>query len=315
MAGLRSLSTRFILAGVAAAALLMPPTVAMGETRSAVPAASSVTWHDLALVNGWVSEAGGGTGTPAYAVSGGVVYLSGSIDQASGTEGVFATLPPAARPKSILYIAIDFGYLVIQRDGEISHEYSNNFSFASLAGVSYPVSGLTWHTLPLLNGWRSANSAWHTADPAYAVSHGVVYLSGSALQATGTDATLAVLPKIARPTHWLYITVYTYTGTSGFLVIKPDGSVSAYTNTSEPQPYAQQFTSLAAVSYPASGTTWHKLHMINGWKSADSLYQTGDPAYAVIQGIVYLSGSAYRATGSNYCHLAVLPPAARPKTS
>src|SRR5215469_5843377 len=238
---LRNGSALALTAAVVVGSLSGSARAGTSQAGPARPVTSSVTWHPLALINGWVSAAASGTGNPAYATSGGVVYLSGSIDQSAGTNPVFAILPRAARPKRNLYIAVDFGYLVISPNGQITHYYSNNFSFASLAGVSYPNSGLTWHKLRLLNGWKSAESIWGTGDPAYAVSHGVVYLSGSAFQASGSNAALAVLPKIARPASWQYITVYTFGGTSGFLRIQPNGVVSAFTNSSESQPDAQEF--------------------------------------------------------------------------
>jgi len=43
-----------------------------------------------------------------------------------------------------------------------------------------------------------------------------------------------------------------------------------------------------------AGTTWHKLNLINGRKSGQGKFGTGDPAYAVKNGIVYLSGRRTR---------------------
>jgi hypothetical protein len=36
----------------------------------------------------------------------------------------------------------------------------------------------------------------------------------------------------------------------------------------------------------------------NGWQSAQSVYNTGDPAYSISNGIVHLSGSLYRPAGT-----------------
>ena len=61
--------------------------------------AASITGLKLALVNGWQSSQGAwGTGDPSYAIRGGVVYLSGALHRPSGSEGIFARLPRAARP-------------------------------------------------------------------------------------------------------------------------------------------------------------------------------------------------------------------------
>jgi hypothetical protein len=64
----------------------------------------------------------------------------------------------------------------------------------------------------------------------------------------------------------------------------------------------------------ATGLTWHPLTLINGWQSAQSQYSTGNPAWAVKNGIVYLSGSLTQpgATPTSNDEFAVLPPAAQP---
>jgi len=106
----------------------------------------------------------------------------------------------------------------------------------------------------------------------------------------------------------MYLTVYTAGGTTGSLEIRSNGDMFA---SSWPQSNARLFTSLAAISYPAPGATWYKLTLINGWKSAQRLYGTGDPAYAVIGGVVYLSGSLHTNSGTS-TWFALLPAAARP---
>jgi hypothetical protein len=166
------------------------------------------------------------------------------------------------------------------------------------------VSGVSWHKLNLMNGWTSSQGAFGTGDPSYAVSAGVVYLSGSLHGGTGSD--FAVLPKAARPAHWLYMTVYTLAGTVGTLLIKPDGEIAAY---STPTTDAVGYTSLAAISYPAAATAQHRLALTNGWTSGQHQYRTGDPSYAVRNGVVYLSGSLKGGTAGDF---GVLPAAARP---
>jgi hypothetical protein len=108
---------------------------------------------------------------------------------------------------------------------------------------------ITWHKLTLLHGWKSSQSQYDSGNPEYSVSNGVVYLAGSLHQASGTSQEFAVLPKGARPTHDLWITVYTMSGTSGTLYIGANGDMAA---TSLTPADAQDYTSLAAVSYPAS---------------------------------------------------------------
>jgi hypothetical protein len=117
-----------------------------------------------------------------------------------------------------------------------------------------------------------------------------------------------VLPAAARPSRVLYITVYTLDDTQGFVTIYPTGQV--YTS-ADPYSNAQGYTSLAGISYPAPATAMSKLALKNGWVSSQSEYNTGDPSYAVRNGIAYLSGSLHQASGTNQV-FAVLPPAARP---
>ncbi len=183
-------------------------------------------------------------------------------------------------------------------------------STPALAAGSQPskqaaVSGVTWHKLNLLNGWKSSQSTWNTGNPSYAIKGGVVYLSGS-LHAGAAGSNFAVLPKSARPAHWLYLTVDTINGSHGTLLIKSDGEMSVY---STPATDATTFSSLAAVSYPTAGMTLHNFTLTNGWASAHTPFGTGDPAYAVKNGIVYLSGSLKDGTANDF---GMLPAGARP---
>lgn len=172
------------------------------------------------------------------------------------------------------------------------------------AASANATAGVTWHKLTLINGWKSSQTAYGTGNPSYAISGGVVYLSGSLNG--GTKTTFAVLPAAARPARKLYFTIYTVDGNSGTLVIRPNGSMSVF---STPASYAALYTSLAAVSYLTTAISQHKLRLLNGWKSSQPQRDTGDPAYAVRGGIVYLSGSMHGGANSFF---SVLPVAARP---
>lgn len=166
------------------------------------------------------------------------------------------------------------------------------------------VTGVTWHQLALISGWKSSQNVYGTGNPSYAISGGMVYLSGSLHG--GTSTTFAILPTAARPAHRLYMTVYTSGGTSGTLLIRPDGKMVAL---STPAADATNYTSLAGVSYPTAAITAHKLALFDGWKSGQHQYGTGDPSYAVKNGIVHLSGSLLGGTATDF---AVLPAGARP---
>jgi hypothetical protein len=273
---------------------------------------TGVSWHTLSLLSGWQSSQGTyNSGDPSWAVKGGVVYLSGSLHQPTAGFSEFAVLPAAARPAHSLVLPVytvsgTTGDLYIQPTGEMFIFASSDAqAYTSLAGVSFPAATTSVHTLSLLNGWQSSQSVYSNGDPAYAVAGGVVHLSGSLDQPSGTNDEFAVLPKAARPAHTLYLTVYTDADTTGVLKISPNGVMLAY------QGNAQAFTSLAGVSFPAATTATHPLSLLNGWKSSQSAYGTGRPAYTVTGGVVYLSGSLNQPSGSNI-KFAVLPPAARP---
>ena len=319
--------TRTVKSGIAAVALMSAITALgaiMGAGSAAAataqPAAATVTgvtWHPLAPVNGWQPGQSqfAGDGIPAWTVQNGVVYLSGSVIQASGTNDEFAVLPPAARPSRILYMTVftvagTQGFIIVSPSGAMQARatpYSDAQGLTSLAGVSYPAPALAMHKVALENGWQSSQSQYGTGDPSYTVSNGVVYLSGSLHQPAGTGQVFGVLPPAARPAHTMYLTVYTYGGTMGLLEIDTNGMLYAYNGG------AQQYTSLAGVSFRVASATMNKLALINGWQSAQPVYGTGDPSYSVKNGVVHLSGSLLQppatATGQMF---AVLPKAARP---
>jgi hypothetical protein len=178
---------------------------------------------------------------------------------------------------------------------------------ARVSPARVSAAGVSWHKLKMLNGWTSYAAAG-TGAPRWAVKNGTVYLSGSMYQASGSGSDFAVLPKAARPSRKLYINVFTDDFTLGWIVVEPDGHAFVgsltYAN-------AQGYTSLAAVSYPARSAATHKLTLINGWRSCQSCFGTGDPSYSVRGGVVYLSGSLQHPTGSREV-FAVLPRSARP---
>src|SRR5215472_17022807 len=152
------------------------------------------------------------------------------------------------------------------------------------------ITGVTWHQLTLINGWVSGQSQFPgDGIPAWTVRNGVVYLTGSVIQTSGTNSEFAVLPPAARPSHYLYMTVSVAgQGTSGWVVVYPNGAMYA---AGDPYSDAQGFTGLAGISYPAKTMAMSTLSLENGWQSSDSQYGTGDPSYSVRNGEVHLSGS------------------------
>jgi hypothetical protein len=308
----RTFMTRSAALAVPVAALLaaLPGSAASAATQQAGPAITGVTWHRLTLLNGWKSsQATLHTGNPSYAISGGVVYLSGSLH--GGKTITFAVLPKAARPPRVLYLPVytqagSRGTLLIKPDGHMaaySNPAANARGYTSLAAVSYPTASIARHKLTLANGWTSQQQQYNSGDPAYSIKNHVVYLSGSL--AGGTNTTFAVPGPAVAAGHFFYRSVYAFAGAVGQFSMNPAGTMSAFGSA------AQQFTSLAGVSYPVAGVTRHKLTLLNGWKSTQQQYSTANPSYSIINGVVYLSGGLHLPSGTSV-QFAVLPPAARP---
>jgi hypothetical protein len=119
-----------------------------GSAGYAASSASSsgvqVTFHKLTLRNGWMPSSGG-VGAPSYAISAGVVYLTGAMhQQLSDTARKFAILPRGARPKHVLWIAAfsedsTSASLEVLPSGAMLIGGKNRQFFASLAGVSFAV--------------------------------------------------------------------------------------------------------------------------------------------------------------------------------
>src|SRR5215470_10602801 len=106
-------------------------------------------------------------------------------------------------------------------------------------------AGVTWTPLVLQNAWVSSNASFASGNPRVVLRRNIVYLSGSLHQTTPGSATFAFLPARYRPTHNMWITVYTFGGTSGTLYIGKDGTMEAYASgTCGSGNTAQCFTSL-----------------------------------------------------------------------
>jgi hypothetical protein len=172
-----------LVAAAALAALGVTAGTGSASAATAQPAGPTITgvnWHQLTLINGWVSGQSQepGDGIPAWTVRNGVVYLTGSVMQTSGTGNEFAVLPPAARPSRVLYMTVKVagqgasgwiiidpsgamyatadpysevsppdsmaaaGDIVISPDGRLysdSFPLSESEAYTSLAGISYPL--------------------------------------------------------------------------------------------------------------------------------------------------------------------------------
>ena len=131
---------------------------------------------------------------------------------------------------------------------------STHLSAASTPAAGQAVAtGVSWTSLSLINGWVSENGTFQSGNPKVAQQNGIVYLSGSLAQPGGGNSEFAVLPSADRPTHNMWITVYTEGDTSGTLFIAASGVMQAFSATScASVNTAQCFTSLATVSYPVN---------------------------------------------------------------
>jgi hypothetical protein len=145
---------------------------------------------------------------------------------------------------SILAVALSFGGGAYASTHASAGNPATNGNAVAAAGVS-------WTSLSLINGWASENGAFGTGNPKVAEQNGIVYLSGSLAQSTPGNSEFAILPSSFRPTHNLYITVYTDGDTTGTLYITSSGVMEAYSAPScGSGDTAQCFTSLATVSFP-----------------------------------------------------------------
>jgi len=233
-------------------AVTLPESTAQTFTSLAAVSfpAARIALHKLTLRNGWQANHGGtNTGGPAYAAVGGVVYLSGGMQQPGSGNTEFAVLPKAARPAHQTFLIVytnnfTTGTVEIFPDGRMFATGSGSRALTSLAGISYTAAGVTSRRLALINGWTSEASIG-TGNPSYTVIGGVVYLAGSMHQLTGTNTHFAVLPKSARPAHYLLIKTWSNGDTVGIIAIRPNGDMFSFGS-----PGSRPFTSLAAISYP-----------------------------------------------------------------
>ena len=278
--------------GTAAVAAPITGGQAPGQVHGA-PA--KFVWHSLTLKNGWMSASTAklNSGTPGWALHSGVIYLRGVVKQPNPkASATFADLPKSVNPSRNLYLQADTsgsvaGVLFIGRGGALQAYQGNADTSTSLGGISYPTSTIAAHQLTTQNTWVSADPIYQTGNPSYAISHGIVYLSGSLFSTTSPPPVTLVfmLPKAAWPSHDLYLTAYTFGGSTGFVEILSTGQVDVSGAD------AGQYTSLAGISFPTTAAAWHKFQLENNWHSSSAGLDAGAPAYTSINGVVYLAGA------------------------
>jgi hypothetical protein len=144
LARLRSLVRQSPAVVIATLALVFSLGGSAGYAASSARGSGiQLTFHRLTLRNNWM-PAGRGVGVPSYAISAGVVYLTGAMHQPSGTARKFAVLPRAARPRHTLWIGVfsearTTAFVEIMPSGVMKIGGADAQFFASLAGISFPV--------------------------------------------------------------------------------------------------------------------------------------------------------------------------------
>jgi pyruvate/2-oxoglutarate dehydrogenase complex dihydrolipoamide acyltransferase (E2) component len=135
-------ATRALAAPAASAAT--PAAAAAAKSAPATP----LVWHQLTLLNGWVSAASWGTGAPEYAVSPeGVVYFAGSLKDGNQNKAAFV-MPAGTRPGFYDCFAVFsndstnvqvVGAFHIFANGKAYLQGPSAAFFSSLSGISYVV--------------------------------------------------------------------------------------------------------------------------------------------------------------------------------
>ena len=208
------------------------------------------------------------------------MYLSGSLSQPQGTpdsSSTVAMLPQAAFPKVSIYtVTYTFegtqGFVDVNPLGgptAWSPNSSDAQHFTSLAGISYPAASTARTYLPLVDGWEGQDTTLGYENPAWTLTVGTVHLTGPLT--SGTAPEFSVLPAAARPAYADYFPVRLFGAGIGVVLVEPDGTMQA-TGTD-----AEMFTNLAAVNFTTASTAVTHLSLLNGWQSAQGLWNTGDP--------------------------------------
>ena len=134
-------------AGAAVRTLSAPMANSTRGPRTS-PATAPLVWHQLSLLNGWVSAASWGTGAPSYAVSAeGVVYFAGSLTGGNQNKPAFL-MPAGTRPGFYDCFSIysntsanvqEVGALHIYANGKAYLQGPSAQFFSSISGTSYVI--------------------------------------------------------------------------------------------------------------------------------------------------------------------------------
>jgi hypothetical protein len=312
-----ALAAAVLVVTLGGGAALAAPATSRAPARGA--ALAGVSWHKLTLLHGWKSSrsASYDVASPEYALQNGIVYLDGTLHQASGGKHEFARLPKAARPSADVFLTVLSGTpaavaasLEIKPDGDMSITGSAARALTSLAAVSFPSarSGLAWHSLPVTGNWSGA-PILGAGRASYAVRGGILYLAGSLHAKPGktvvTDA--AKLPRKDRPAYVMDVAGAEPNGDGVIVQLTPAGRIGLLGQ-------AEAQASLDGIAFPVAGArlTWHRLKLAAGWSAQAAADGTGVPQYAADGPIIYLQGAmAFTTLSSGSSVFAFLPRPAR----
>ncbi|MGC9963235.1 MAG: hypothetical protein ABSE47_15210 [Acidimicrobiales bacterium] len=117
------------------------------------------------------------------------------------------------------------------------------------SGASVRAPHAVWTALKLLNGWKG--DSYNSGAPAVWVSSaGVVYLRGSLYNTSKNKSeVVAVLPKNARPSHNLYLPIYTFGGSEGSAYLSSNGDLYVYGGSTTTA--SREYSSIAGITFPA----------------------------------------------------------------
>ena len=300
------------LCAIAFALPLQTLGAAEAQTTAQGPARAT-SFTSLKLLNGWTNTPDS-TAHPSVRTIAGVVYFKGAMST-SGSNAHAFTLPKAFRPPVNVFVPVDMcnatkGRLNIFPSGVVDvmgeGTFSNAQCLTSLDGVSFALSGKSFTTLKLRNGWTGAADG--TARAGVRLINGIVHLRG-AIATSGGSVAAFTLPKAFRPGKVTYVPADLCNARNGRLFILPSGLVQVEAENSFAD--AQCFTSLDGVSFAKSGNSFTSLTLKNGW--TNTTFQTAHASARVISGIVHLRGAI--STNGNNATPFILPKAFRPATS
>ncbi len=140
------------------------------------------------------------------------------------------------------------GVVKVYPSGKIVPTGGAASTYTSLANISYPVASIKWHNFKLTAGWKSADPAFHTGSPAYAVINGVVYVGGALNDQKASSGLWTSIPASIQTSDQVFVEVATTGSTTGSADFAENDGLAGST----PVANAQQFTSLAGIAYPLS---------------------------------------------------------------